>query len=61
MSDLVHGPLDNQPQYGGQELFRLGMQRLTCILKSVNQRLLRELLDDRFDDPSQPQWHVSRQ
>jgi hypothetical protein len=46
---------------GEQELSPLGMQRLARSLKSVNQRLLRKVLDDRFDKPSQPQGHVSRQ
>ena len=44
-----------------QELPRLGKQRSTCSSEGVGQRLLRELLDDRFDDPSQPKGHVTRQ
>src|SRR5664279_2285746 len=44
-----------------QELSYLGKQRLACSEEGVDQRLLREFLDDRFDNPSQPQGHVTRQ
>ena len=40
------------PQWEAGKLFQLGLQRSTRSLKSVNQRLLRELLDDGFDNPS---------
>jgi hypothetical protein len=36
-------------------------ERSACSLKSADERLLGELLDDWFDYPSQPKWHVTRQ
>lgn len=38
-----------------------GLERSSRSFQSVNQRLLREFLDDRLDGPSQPCWHVARQ
>jgi hypothetical protein len=45
----------------GHNLSCPSAQGLACSFESIEERLLGELLDDRFDDPSQPKWHVSRQ
>jgi hypothetical protein len=42
-----------------QWLPRFGVQRLTCGFERVDERLLGDLLDDRFNGPSQPKWHVA--
>ena len=44
-----------------EELSCPSMQRQACSLQRVDERLLGELSDDRFNDPSQPKWHVTRQ
>ena len=45
-----------------QNLSRLSKQRSAGYVEGVDERLVRHLLlDDRFDDPSQPRGHVTRQ
>ena len=43
------------------ELFRLGTQRNARAFKGRDQRLFREFLNNGFDNPSQPEGHITGQ
>ncbi len=47
--------------FGNLELFGPGLKRLACGLERVDEGFFREFLDDRFDNPSETEWHVTGQ